>query len=35
MGTELDVLVVGQAFLRKEDQSQSLLADYKLQYELD
>jgi len=35
MGTELDVLVVGQAFLRKEDQPQSLLADYKLQYELD
>jgi carbamoyltransferase len=35
MGTELDVLVVGQAFLRKEDQSESLLADYKLQYELD
>jgi len=35
MGTELDVLVVGQAFLRKEDQSQSLLSDYKLQYELD
>ena len=35
MGTELDVLVVGHAFLRKEDQSQSLLADYKLQYELD
>lgn len=35
MGTELDVLVVGQAFLRKEDQPQSLMADYKLQYELD
>lgn len=35
MGTELDVLVVGQAFLRKKDQSQHLLADYKLQYELD
>jgi len=35
MGTELDVLVVGNAFLRKEAQSQSLLADYKLQYELD
>lgn len=35
MGTELDVLVVGNAFLRKEAQSLSLLADYKLQYELD
>ncbi|MEY4708619.1 MAG: hypothetical protein RJB58_2342 [Pseudomonadota bacterium] len=35
MGTELDVLVVGNAVLRKADQSQSLAADYKSRYELD
>jgi carbamoyltransferase len=35
MGTELDVLVVGDAVLRKTEQSQSLAADYKVEYELD
>ena len=35
MGTELDVLVGGNALLRKEEQSQSLAADYKVEYELD
>jgi carbamoyltransferase len=35
MGTELDVLVVGKSFLDKTDQSQSLVADYKVEYELD
>jgi len=35
MGTELDVLVVGNCFLRKEDQPESLKQDYKNQFELD
>ena len=35
MGTGLDVLVVGNAFLEKTAQSESLVADYKLEYELD
>ena len=35
MGTELDVLVVGNAILRKEDQSPALKEDYKNRYELD
>ncbi|QWE12817.1 carbamoyltransferase [Polynucleobacter sp. AP-Titi-500A-B4] len=35
MGTELDVLVVGNAFLEKPRQSQSLSVDYKTSYELD
>ncbi len=35
MGTELDVLVVGNLILRKEEQSPALLADYKNKYELD
>lgn len=35
MGTELDVLVVGNAFLEKPKQSQSLSLDYKASYELD
>jgi carbamoyltransferase len=35
MGTELDVLVVGNAFLTKGKQSQSLAKDYKVEYELD
>lgn len=35
MGTELDVLVVGNALLKKSEQSQSLAADYKVEYELD
>ena len=35
MGTELDVLVIGNAMLFKSEQPQSLLADYKNRYELD
>jgi carbamoyltransferase len=35
MGTELDLLVVGNAILLKTEQSQALLKDYKLEYELD
>ena len=35
MGTELDVLVVGNTFLEKLKQSQSLSIDYKASYELD
>ena len=35
MGTELDLLVVGNSVLEKAEQSQSLFADYKLKYELD
>ena len=35
MGTELDILVVGNAIMRKSEQSESLAADYKSKYELD
>jgi len=35
MGTDLDVLVCGNAFLRKADQPASLKRDYKNLYELD
>jgi len=35
MGTELDVLVVGNSVLEKAAQSQELAADYKVEYELD
>lgn len=35
MGTELDYLVVGNFFLRKEDQNQYLKENYKDKYELD
>ena len=35
MGTELDVLVVGNAFLEKPLQPHALAEDYKLSYELD
>jgi carbamoyltransferase len=35
MGTELDVLVVGDAVLHKSAQSAALAADYKVEYELD
>jgi carbamoyltransferase len=35
MGTELDLLIVGNALLQKTEQSQDLSADYKAQYELD
>jgi len=35
MGTELDVLVVGNSILNKIAQSQELVADYKVEYDLD
>lgn len=35
MGTELDVLVVENTILYKTEQSQALVADYKVEYELD
>jgi carbamoyltransferase len=35
MGTELDMLVVGNTLLLKAEQSESLAADYKVEYELD
>ena len=35
MGTGLDLLVIGNCVLRKEDQDQSLLGDYKDKYEKD
>lgn len=35
MGTELDVLVVGNCVLRKSDQNKEMLLDYKNNFELD
>ncbi len=35
MGTGIEVLVVGNAFMRKQDQDASLAQDYKNRYELD
>lgn len=35
MGTDIEVLVVGNCFLRKEDQDPSLRLDYKEEFELD
>ena len=35
MGTELDVLVVGNCFLKKEEQDPALKLDYKNEFELD
>jgi carbamoyltransferase len=35
MGTELDLLVIGNCILRKEQQDQELVEDYKEKYELD
>ena len=35
MGTELDLLVIGNCVLRKEQQNKSLIEDYKEKYELD
>ena len=35
MGTEIEVLVVGNCMLRKEDQDPSLTRDYKHAFELD
>ena len=35
MGTDLDILVIGNFYLIKENQDSSLIRDYKNQYELD
>ena len=35
MGTDLDVLVIGNCFLRKDEQNKALYEDYKAKYELD
>ncbi|WP_425045816.1 carbamoyltransferase family protein [Primorskyibacter sp. S87] len=35
MGTELDLLVVGNTIMRKADQPEALISDYKDKYELD
>jgi carbamoyltransferase len=35
MGTEIELLVVGNCIVRKEDQDRSLVRDYKNAYELD
>jgi carbamoyltransferase len=35
MGTEIDMLVIGNCILRKERQDMSLIQDYKSAYELD
>jgi len=35
MGTELDILVLGNCYLKKKDQDQSLKKDYKSDFELD
>jgi hypothetical protein len=35
MGTELDVLVVGNSILEKARQPKELTINYKMQYELD
>jgi carbamoyltransferase len=35
MGTELDLLIIGNCILRKEDQDPSLVIDYKSQFSLD
>ncbi len=35
MGTELDILAIGNCFLNKESQDKSLKKDYKIKYELD
>jgi carbamoyltransferase len=35
MGTDIELLVVGNAVLRKERQDQALAEDYKSKYELD
>ena len=35
MGTELDVLVIGNFYLKKENQDRELIRSYKDKYELD
>ena len=35
MGTELDLLVIGNSLLNKTEQPQNLAIDYEMEYELD
>jgi carbamoyltransferase len=35
MGTEIDLLVIGNAVLRKQDQDPALKIDYKGRFEID
>ena len=35
MGTEIELLVVGNCVMRKEDQDPNLIRDYKNAYDLD
>jgi len=35
MGTELDILVIGNCYLNKKDQNNSLQKDYTKKFELD
>ena len=35
MGTEIDILVIGNCYLNKESQDKSLKKDYKIKYKLD
>jgi len=35
MGTKIDILVIGNCYLNKENQDKSLKKDYKIKYELD
>ena len=35
MGTDLDILVIGNYYLRKQNQNNELKKDYKNKYELD
>jgi carbamoyltransferase len=35
MGTEIEVLVIGNCYLRKEDQDRQLALDYKSAFALD
>ena len=35
MGTDIDALVIGDCYLRKSDQNQSLWRDYRSEFELD
>ena len=35
MGTDLDILTIGNCILRKENQDISLIKDYKSKYDLD
>tara|TARA_X000000368_G_C23025566_1_gene709995 strand:- start:1667 stop:1774 length:108 start_codon:yes stop_codon:yes gene_type:complete len=35
MGTEIDILAIGNCFLEKKNQQKSLITDYKSKFELD